>query len=94
MSKKKFYYYVLVFTREGPMFVTGLDYQTRNATWDYKKQPYAFKDQQIADDIALGLNWNGNRAFCVSSSWEIKDHGYRYSNYDVKIVPRENDNAN
>jgi hypothetical protein len=56
MSKKKFYYYVLVFTSEGPMFVTGLDYQTKNATWDYKKQPYVFKDQQIADDIVLGLN--------------------------------------
>ena len=72
----KKHYYVLVFTNQGPKYVTGTEYQT--AKWNVKDAPDEFT-KSWAEDITLGLNMNGFPAVTVVSPWEIERHPYRYS---------------
>ena len=72
---KKSYYYVLVFTDEGPVYVTQLE---RNiAYWNKNEKPKDLS-KSLANDIANGLSWNAPTAVVVSSPIEIETQPYFY----------------
>lgn len=79
MAKVQNHFYVLVFTENGPVYVTSLDYSTRYAHFEKTEVPKEM-DKNIAHDIALGLNLNGHLAQVVHSKWEIENQPYQYWN--------------
>ncbi|MBO4620349.1 MAG: hypothetical protein J5654_09600 [Victivallales bacterium] len=82
MSKKKIYCYVLVFTPDGPKFVTSSDYSTRTCKWDGDvPQEHTESDAQWT---AMGLTFNGFYSVPVASKVEIKHQPYNYA--DGKFV--------
>ena len=79
----KNYYYVLVFTNEGPVYVTYIHNATRTAVWKKDEKPQAFP-KYYAEDLVLGLNLNGHHAVMVVSKYKLC-HPYNYSFYDCKF---------
>ena len=76
MAKKTNYYYVLVLTMAGPVFVTGVgDHHT--AYWDRSKPPMELS-RDYAKDMVLGLNLNGHMAYSVVLPFELDTQPYRY----------------
>lgn len=71
MNNKK--YYVGVKTDDGMMFVTKIDNNNRTSYWSKESKPLALS-KSVANDIALGLTWNGNNAVVVESIIEQTDH--------------------
>ena len=71
MNNKK--YYVGVKTDNGMMFVTEIDNKNRTSYWNKDSKPLAMS-KSVANDIALGLTWNGNNAVVVESIIEQTDH--------------------
>ena len=71
MNNKK--YYVGVKTDNGMMFVTETDNKNRTSYWNKDSKPLAMS-KSVANDIALGLTWNGNNAVVVESIIEQTDH--------------------
>lgn len=79
MAKKKTnWYYILVLTNDGPIFVTSLDNTSRFAHWDKSESPMEMK-KSTADDIALGLASNGYMALSVHTKFELTNQPYLYS---------------
>lgn len=78
MAKKQTYYYILVMTEGGPVFVTSVEYNGKTAHWDMDKKPMEFGKYQ-AEDITMGLNLNFHNAFTVSSKFELDSQPYRYN---------------
>lgn len=78
MAKKTNWYYVLVMSDEGPVFVTKVNYSNKTAEWNKLERPKAF-DKYWAEDLALGLNCNFHTAFTVCSKFELEHQPYRYS---------------
>ena len=39
MAKAQNHFYILVFTEDGPIYVTSLDYANRNAHWEKLEKP-------------------------------------------------------
>lgn len=73
---KRCYWYVLVMTNGGPVFVTEeLDHKT--CRWEDTKPPMEF-GAEYAKDMALGLIVNGSLAFAVCSRVELDHQPYRY----------------
>ena len=82
MAQKKNWYYVLVLTNHGPVFVTDIpDYHT--AEWDCLKKPKSF-DRYYAEDIAMGLCCNGSIAYAVHTKFELDTQPYLYSKGEFK----------
>lgn len=81
MANRKTYYYVLVFTQNGPVYVTSVDNATRVAHWDKDKNPLSLP-KQYAEDLALGLSVNGYNSVLVFSRWE-QYQPYNYKHYDL-----------
>ena len=77
MATKKNYYYILVMTNDGPVFVTDI-LPNKYAEWNKDKEPKEF-DKTRAEDITMGLNMNFNMAFMICSKWEIDNQPYRYN---------------
>lgn len=84
----KTYYYVLVFTRQGPKYVSSTEYL--EAKWHVNEKPKSFT-RSWAKDIAFGLNANGYPAVVVQSPWEIEDHPYRYEKGEFEWKWKEED---
>ena len=78
MAKKQNYYYVLVMTNNGPVFVTSVDNANKTAHWDATKAPQEL-GKYAAEDLALGLGCNGFVAYAVSTKWELDNQPYRYN---------------
>lgn len=77
MAKDKNYYYVIVMTDKGAVFVTAiLDHKV--AEWDKRKKPISFS-KSYAEDLAFGLTVNGYIAYAVSTRYEVKNQPYRYN---------------
>jgi hypothetical protein len=87
MATKKNFHYVLVFTEEGPVYVTSVNNATHYAKWDKNEIPKAFP-KYYAEDLVLGLNLNFHNAVLVTSKFELS-HPYSYSAYDCKFVRKE-----
>lgn len=77
MSASKNKYYVLVFTTEGPKYVTSVSYGSKTAEWDMLCEPISF-EKMWAEDLCLGLNANGYLAVVVVSKLEINHQPYNY----------------
>lgn len=86
-NSKKVYYYVLVITEYGPVFVTGTG-EHHVAYWDKDKEPKEYP-KSVAEDITLGLGLNGYSAFTVMSHWEIDYQPYNYKNGEMTWKPKE-----
>ena len=76
MAQRKLHHYVLVFTSEGAKYVTGVG-EHHIAYWDDKKPPKEFS-VGYAEDMALGLTWNGNPAVRVTMPCTIDRQPYLY----------------
>ena len=78
MAKKQNYYYVLVMTGHGPVFVTSVNNTDKVAHWDGTEAPKELGKYR-ADDLAMGLTLNGNVAFTVCAKYELETQPYMYS---------------
>ena len=78
MAKKQNYYYTLVMTNHGPVFVTAVDRAEKTAHWNKTEKPLEM-GKYWAEDLTLGLNLNFNLAFTVCSKFELDEQPYRYN---------------
>lgn len=78
------YYYVLVFTDNGPVYVTSVEWVSKTAHWEKDKEPYTF-NKTDAEDLAFGLQCNFFNAVVVSSRHEIDCQPYNYADYTCKF---------
>ena len=85
---KKYYYYVLVFTNSGPVYVTSIDRNNKYAHWDKDKEPLEL-GSSYAEDLALGLNLNFNHSVVIKSTRKIENQPYRYEAFDCTFVDRK-----
>ena len=85
--KKANYYYVLVFTDYGPVFVTGVP-ERNYAEWKKEKQPMEFTKNR-AEDIAYGLNMNGYMAAMVVYPYKRENQLYYYSKGQFQWVSKD-----
>ena len=83
MAKKQNYYYTLVMTDDGPVFVTSVDYKEKLAHWEKTEKPLEL-GKYTAEDLTLGLNLNFHLAFTVCSKFELESQPYLYSKGDFK----------
>lgn len=88
MAKKKYFYYVLVFTNEGPVYVTDIECGSKWAHWKKEEKPMEF-NATYAEDLVLGLNLNFHHAVLIKSRFEIDHQPYRYEAYDLKFEKKE-----
>lgn len=77
MAKKQNYWYVLVMTNHGPVFVTKINYSNKTAEWNKDEKPLEM-DASRAKDLTLGLNLNLNSAFAVCQPFKIDAQPFRY----------------
>lgn len=78
MAKKSNFWYILVMTDNGPVFVTKINYMDRTAEWNVSEKPLEMSKAQ-AQDIAMGLTLNFSMAYAVCQSWKIEDQPYLYN---------------
>lgn len=78
MTRKKKWYYVMVMTNKGPVYVTGTDNATKVAYWNCSEKPMAMT-KDYAEQMALGLAVNGYNAVAC---WFLYEHEYQPYNYD------------
>lgn len=86
-KRTKYYYYILVFTSEGPKYVTGIG-EHRTAEWDMLKKPKEFSSE-YADDVVLGLTLNGFNAVKVQMKWEVENQPHRYEIGVMQFIRNE-----
>ena len=79
MTKKKKYIYILMMSDEGCVFITDIDYENKTAKWEKNKKPLEIKNEAYAHELIVGLGWNGNQGYVVSSQFELDKQPYRYS---------------
>lgn len=78
---QKNHYYVLVFTSEGPVFVTNI-LPNRFAEYDKLEKPMELS-KSVATDVANGLTLNFNLAFVVTVPYELSGQGYVYETQHI-----------
>lgn len=85
---KKYHYYVLVFTDNGPVYVTSIDNKNKYAHWDKDEAPLSLS-ASYAEDLVTGLILNFNSAVLVKSLVEITAQPYNYEDYDCTFVEKK-----
>lgn len=83
---KKNFYYVLVFTNEGAVYVTGTSGST--AFFEKEQKPVDFGKSK-AESIAMGLNLNGFNAVAVVIPFEIETQPYNYAEWVCSFARKE-----
>ena len=83
-KKKENYWYVLVLTNGGPVFVTGVG-EGKTAFWKKDEIPRDF-GESYAKDMAFGLMVNGYSAFAVCNRFPLESQPYRYSMGEFKWI--------
>lgn len=89
MANQKNYYYVLVFTDEGPVYVTSVNNATNYARWDREEEPKAIS-KSYAEDVVFGLRCNGYRAVLVTTKYE-EVQPYNYKDWNLTFVRKNTD---
>lgn len=84
MATKKNFHYVLVFTDEGPVYVTSVNNATNYAHWDKDKAPKEFP-KYYAEELAFGLRCNFYQAVMVTTKVELDCQPYNYKAYECKF---------
>lgn len=87
MANKKNYWYVLVLTDEGPVFVTGFG-EHHTAFWNAEKMPESMSATH-AEEVSFGLRVNGTQAYAVKMPYELEFQPYRYNMGKFKWVWKE-----
>ena len=87
MATKKYHYYVVVFTNAGPKYVTGTG-EHHTAYWDETKAPKEFS-KDWANDMVVGLLWNGYNANVIMSPIELERQPYRYEVGHFEFIHNE-----
>lgn len=90
-SKKKNYWYVIVFTSEGPKYVTSTEYHT--AKWDMLETPLEL-GKYWAEDITKGLLLNGYNAAAVCMPIELSHQPYMYETGKFEWSNNKEDDEN
>lgn len=85
---RKNYYYVLVFTDCGPVYVTSTG-KEKTAYWDALEKPLALPRYK-AEQIAMGLNLNFYTTVIVLMPYELENQPYLYDKFQIKWEEREN----
>ena len=94
MSKTKYFYYVLVMTNYGAVFVTSINNAERTARWDKLEKPLNMSKKD-AEFMAKALTWNGSLAYAVTTEYELSYQPYLYQTGEFKWVKKEkNDEDN
>ena len=88
-NTRKWHYYVMVFTNEGPKYVTKI-LPNHYAEWKTDDKPLELS-ASWAEDIYTGLCLNFYTATLVKSRFEIEHHPYNYEDYDIQFVAKEKD---
>lgn len=83
MSKAKGFWYVLVMSNKGPVFVTVISAKGDMAYWHAGSLPKAF-NKSYAMEVANGLTLNGTTAYAIYSDYEIKHQPYNYEDYEIE----------
>lgn len=86
-TTKKNHYYVLVFTDNGPVYVTSINYADKSARWEKDKDPKEFSKSN-AEDLVFGLRCNWFNAVVVSLPVEIDYQPYNYRDYECRFVEK------
>ena len=86
-KKQKYWYYVIVLTNQGPVFLTSIG-EGKTAYWNKDEQPKELS-KEWAEDIAFGLTINGHSAFMVTTKYELTHQPYRYSIGEFEWVYKE-----
>lgn len=89
MANQKNYYYVLVFTDNGPVYLTSANNSSRYACWDRTEAPKALS-KSYAEDVVFGLRCNGYRAVLVTTKYE-ECQPYNYADWNLTFVRRTED---
>ena len=76
-KSKQYYYYILVFTNDGPIFVTNVEYSPKQAMWNKEQKPLEMS-KEAARDVSLGLLLNFYQAYVIESPIEITSQIYLY----------------
>ena len=84
MAKSKYKYYVMVFTNEGPKYVTSINWSDKMAEWDTSEKPLEM-NAATAEDIYRGLCLNFHYAVLIKSLIEITSHPYRYNEFEIQF---------
>lgn len=87
-AKEKEYWYVLVITEDGPIFVTKINNADRTAEWNMDEKPLEMTKAK-AEDLTTGLNLNFNSSYAVCQPFEITSQPYNYNRW--RIEWRENE---
>ena len=77
-NKKKNYWYVLVMTDNGPVFVTSVEYSSKTAHWNKLEKPLEM-DMSSAKDLCFGLTLNFHMSFAVCLPYDLDTQPYRYN---------------
>ena len=88
MATKKYHYYVLVFTNNGPVYVTSINRENKYARWDKDEAPMEF-NSTVAEDLVFGLLANFFNAVLIKSRIEIDTQPYNYTHYDCTFTQKE-----
>ena len=87
MATKTRWYYVLVLTNGGPVFVTKIG-EGKTAYWDENEKPKEFS-KEWAEELAFGLMVNGYNAFAVTNRFELDTQPYNYKEWQIKWEKKE-----
>ena len=90
MAKKTKWYYVLVLTNQGPVFVTGIG-EGKTAFWNCNEKPKEFS-KDWSEDMAFGLTINGHMAYSICTRYELTNQPYLYSKGHFEWVWEEEKN--
>lgn len=88
MANRKNYYYILVFTNNGPVYVTSVSWQDKMTYWNELEKPKAFT-KSMANDLVLGLACNGYSAVLVTTWYELGNQPYNYNNFECTFTKKE-----
>jgi len=77
-TSKKNFWYVLVLTETGPVFVTHVEYSPKVAYWNKQEKPYELGESR-AKELAMGLCCNGTMAFPICHFYELDSQPYFYN---------------
>ena len=89
MSNKKNFWYVLVMSDNGPVFVTSVNYGCKEAHWNKEEKPLEMTKQQ-AQELSIGLTLNFHNAFSVCNPFELNCQPYLYDKYDCQFIRKDN----
>lgn len=90
MSKTKYFYYVLVMTNYGAVFVTSINNAERTAKWNKLEKPLKMSKKD-AEFMAKALTWNGNLAYAVTTEYELSYQPYLYQTGEFKWMKKEDE---